>query len=273
MPILRINIPNENYEELKNNYENFKKVMNYLKNHMGSDNTTTITTTTTTTTTTTNNNNVGGSDVDLDFNLAFIVSEIKYELKFYKKINFNEVFPGYNFDEILPQLQIGEDGYAKFDVEEVFAGYDYDPEHYRDLNIENINDMVYKSNKNFDIVEIRETIYNLKMAIDNDEFYEKYNDITMESWEIEQINKYIKYSNDDEIYGEYETDINYMENVDEFETDVNYMENVDDFDTDNNFMEGFEIFENFLKESDKTSVLDMVNFKTKNATMTFEING
>jgi len=192
MPTLKINMPDEDFEKLINNYETYKIM---TEGHF-----------------------------DLDYLLAIIVFEIKTNLKFFKKINFNEVYPGYNFDEILPQLQIGEDGYAKFDVEEVFAGYDYDPEHYLEINVENkevLYYMVYESNKNFDLMGILGTTNNLKMAVDEDEYFKIFQNINLESWEIDQIYKYINRTN------------------------------------------------NMLD----LNVMDLLNFKTKNATMTFEING
>jgi len=231
MPTLRIHMPDENFEELMNYFESFKMMIEKFNNL----------------------NNESDSKLEIATYLAVIVTQIKMELKFYKLVNFNEVFPGYNFDEILPQLQIGEDGYAKFDVEEVFAGYDYDPEHYSEINVKNMEistNMVYESNKNFDIVGIRYTINNLKMA-NSDEFYGKYNDVSLESSDIEQINKYVKIFNS-EAFNESETDKNSTEDIeisDELETEIHNMEN-----DENNFMNNY-------------------NFKTKNATMTFEING
>jgi len=203
MPTLRINMTEDEFTELKNISEN--------------DDDTIL--------------------ISVDYDLSIIITEIKYYLKFYKKINFTEVYPGYNFNEIVPQLQIGEDGYAKYDIEEVFSGYNYDVKYYKKLNINDhgiLKDMVYDSNKDFDLMDIRNKLDNMEMAISEEELYENIGDVTFESWELEQINKSIYHSLDNTIEEEEETGNEMIEEIE---------------DEDNEL------------------------FKIKDATMTFEING
>jgi len=171
---------------------------------------------------------------DLFSDIPKIMHEIKYNLKLYKKMNFKEIYPEYDINEIFPQLQVDKEGYAKYDIEEVFKGYDYNPEHYQDLNIENYDSLkkyIYESNKSFNLFEINNKLNDLKMAIDIIELYKMVGDISFESWEIKEFNKYNKNSA--------------VEEVEETE----------------------ERKENNEKEN------NIFNFKTKNATMIFELNG
>jgi len=80
------------------------------------------------------------------------------------KINFNEAFPEYKFNEVLPELQVGEDGFAKYDVEQVVNGFDYDPEHYDEGNPEKFLKHFLSSNKDFNLVDIIDTLKGMKIA-------------------------------------------------------------------------------------------------------------
>jgi len=93
--------------------------------------------------------------------IALIIKNYIMELQ---NINFNEVFPGYDFKEILPQLQVDEDGYTKFDVEQVIADLDYDPKHYDDGKMEILIKHFLESNSNFNLYEIVDTLKELNMA-------------------------------------------------------------------------------------------------------------
>jgi len=125
---------------------------------------------------------------NLDSKLLNIIKQVKYYLKLYKAINLKEAFPEYDFNEILPQLKVGEDGYAQYDVEEVFAGFDYDPEHYAEFSNEDIDiltEMVFKSNKDFDLQEILTYLNVMDMSIPYEDLLKIVLTINME---IEQFN-------------------------------------------------------------------------------------
>jgi len=208
MPILRIKIPDDEFD-------NLKEKLKYVP---------------------TNSSPASYNMLDMDYELSIIISNVKRDLKYYKQINYTQVYSGYNFDEILPQLKIGKDGYAKYDIEKVFSGYDYDPKHYEDLRIEdydNLYDIVCKSNQNFDLLEVKNKLQDLKMSITETEFYENIDEIMFEPWEEEQFNKYLK-------------------------------------DTDDNTVEEEVSENNDLEEYENENLQE---FKIKNATMIFEING
>ncbi|OUM58013.1 hypothetical protein PIROE2DRAFT_16825 [Piromyces sp. E2] len=166
---------------------------------------------------------------DLNSSLDYIKGDIELTLKFYKATNFTSTYPGYDFNEILPELQIGEDGCAKFDIKEVYRGFNFDPEYYKE-NYPDIEELyqlliyVYNSNKNFDILKISESISKLDLSKDKDINYlmEKLNNL----------------SNTPIITAEY-----HKENI-------------------NQTKENQAFFDDTLTE-----------FKTKNATMSFNLNG
>jgi len=165
MPTLRIYIPDEEFSNLKE--EGLPKTVETIE----------------------------PPEFSIEESLYNIVYNIKFYLKFYKSINYTEFYSGYNFNEILPQLQVGEDGYPQFDVEEVFAGYDYDPDHYKDLNITDygtLNNKVYKSNKYFDLLEVTKKLNDLELSVATIDFTNKYKSVSIEPWELEQIHKYDK---------------------------------------------------------------------------------
>jgi hypothetical protein len=120
--------------------------------------------------------------------LDFFNNKIKTIIETINSENFNEMYPEYDFNEILPQLKVGEDGYAQYDVEEVFAGFDYDPEHYAEFSNEDIDiltEMVFKSNKDFDLQEILTYLNVMDMSIPYEDLLKIVLTINME---IEQFN-------------------------------------------------------------------------------------
>ncbi|OUM64464.1 hypothetical protein PIROE2DRAFT_8775 [Piromyces sp. E2] len=166
---------------------------------------------------------------DLDSSLKNIKTDIIRTLKYFKILNFTSIYPGYDFVEILPDLQIAEDGYAKFDIKEVYRGFNFDPEYYK----ENYPDIktdeqlllnVFSSNDNFDILKISEYLGNLKMSEDKDKFY--------------LVEKMKNISNTLNI------------------TTESHRENINQNKKNQAFYDG-----------------TLTKFKTKNATMTFNLNG
>jgi len=260
-----------------------------------------------------------------------------------QKINFNEIFPGYNFTDNLPQLQIGEDGYAKYDINQVLSEFDYDPEHYGEGSYEIFLKHFFRKNKNFNLLEILDTLKGIEMAdIDNkdeitslfniNEFIEEspeykqitsseklYESLSIFKETIKRILKLFKNMNFNELFPEDNVNETYPElqigedgypnfNIDEviagFNFDLEYYEdnnlniqNFDDltlvFDTNKNFRmkeifnkvnelletpvgnEKLETVVNKITLVNSKDIFDgkLTEFKTKNATMTFEING
>ncbi|OUM64465.1 hypothetical protein PIROE2DRAFT_8776 [Piromyces sp. E2] len=95
-----------------------------------------------------------------------IEKKVKLIIKTLKKINFTESYPEYDFNEILPELQIGEDGYAKFNEDKIISGFNFDLEYYKENYIEYllyyyIEELVLRSNKNFDLYKIKNTLTDL----------------------------------------------------------------------------------------------------------------
>jgi len=93
--------------------------------------------------------------------MSDIVKNYLLELQ---KINFKEVYPGNDFNTILPSLQVGKDGHAKYDVEEIISGFDYDSSQYDDGSLDSFIKHFLKSNKNFNLTEIIDTLKKMKMS-------------------------------------------------------------------------------------------------------------
>lgn len=144
-----------------------------------------------------------------------------------KNINFKEVYPGYDFDKILPELKIGEDGYPTYNVYEVLNGFDFYPENSNDLLPNELSNYVIESNKDFNLFRITEICSTLKMS----DFFDE-----------EEINKLF---NLEELYNMYDA----IE--EEFSTEI-------PTDSSNDGISDF---------------LNSLEFKTKNATMIFELDG
>ncbi|ORX41537.1 hypothetical protein BCR36DRAFT_364100 [Piromyces finnis] len=84
-----------------------------------------------------------------------------------KKVNFKEYYPGYNFDEILPELKIGEDGFPTFDAIEVINGFDFNLENISIVSMEDFYEVYYEileSNEDFNMIRISEVLDGLKMS-------------------------------------------------------------------------------------------------------------
>jgi len=90
---------------------------------------------------------------------------IKDMLNNLKGINFNYYFPNCDYNSIVPELKINEDGYPSFDVDEVFNGFNFDPKDYLDLdnNIILLVYTVFSSNDEFNLWNIFDNIYQLQL--------------------------------------------------------------------------------------------------------------
>jgi len=193
-----------------------------------------------------------------------IYKTLEISLNELKNTNFTEEYPEINFNELLPQLKIGEDGFPGFDVEEVLNGFDYNIEHYKDDEFQDLFPHFLSSNEEFDLYEIS---------------------IVMSSLMAEKYNGNFEFG-DDENYTEYPSAISMDQEFDGFE------EYPSPFSMDQGYG-GFEeypsssmyqVFDDFENPSDTITELNpdeiksrgQVNipeFKTKNATMVVEING
>ncbi|OUM67813.1 hypothetical protein PIROE2DRAFT_4622 [Piromyces sp. E2] len=145
------------------------------------------------------------------YNFPVVEEKIKYILLAIKKLNFTEIYPDYDINEILPELQIDEDGFAKYDAKQIFSGFDFNSDHYSKEDIVLSKDP-YMSNENFNLGLIMIKLNRLSMS---------------DTIDVENI----------------------------LELLYNVEENL-----------------NKLKYSDEI-IYTLSEFKTKNATMTFDLNG
>ncbi|ORX42709.1 coth-domain-containing protein [Piromyces finnis] len=92
-------------------------------------------------------------------------SFIKSYFIHFKTINFKDFFPYDHFEEILPELKIGEDGFPGYAIEDVLNGFDFNPEHYNiNLNEEEVAQYVMESNPYYNINRIVEVVFSLELA-------------------------------------------------------------------------------------------------------------
>jgi len=80
------------------------------------------------------------------------------------KVNFNEIFPGYNFTKILPELPMKENGYPNID----YKKYIISDDEYRNLedeykNNEEILFSIFNNNKYLNLINVFYTLYNLEI--------------------------------------------------------------------------------------------------------------
>jgi len=114
--------------------------------------------------------NLKYSAIEEKINVSFVLKEmpiiIEKYLKKLQKINFVKIFPGYNFSENIPQLQVGEDGYSKIDIKKIITEFDYNVEHY-DSNNDLIIKLFFKhfleTNEKFNLLEITNKLDEIEM--------------------------------------------------------------------------------------------------------------
>jgi len=160
---------------------------------------------------------------------------IKAYLKFIKRINFYEVFPGYNFTEILPELKIREDGYSHINLNQILNGFDYNPEHYNEN--EDITYDIMLSNPKFKLFHVFYVISNLDMS---------YNVAIDPFFDNLYIFKFV--------------DFDELESVEQISEYINEIEEIEEEEENN-----------FKIENESNQILP--EFKTKNANLKVEING
>jgi len=128
--------------------------------------------------------NLKYSAIEEKINVSFVLNEMPIVIKKYlnklQKINFVKIFPEYNFNENIPQLQVGEDGYSKIDIEKIITEFDYNVGHY-DSNTDLVMILFLKhflkTNKNFNLLEITNKLNEIKMDQTEDvtEIFELFN--------------------------------------------------------------------------------------------------
>ncbi|ORX77672.1 hypothetical protein BCR32DRAFT_295493 [Anaeromyces robustus] len=96
--------------------------------------------------------------------LLYIVQKMKETMQQLKIGNYKEIYPGYHFNSILPELNIGEDGYAHFNEDNILQGFDFDVNHYNFNN--EIESQIYNSNPNFNFNRIFLKILELEISDD-----------------------------------------------------------------------------------------------------------
>ena len=128
--------------------------------------------------------NLKYSAIDEKINVSNVLNEMPTVIKKYLKklqtINFVKIFPGYNFSENIPQLQVGEDGYSEIDIEKIITEFDYNVEHYgsnTDLVMILFIKHFLKTNENFNLLEITNKLNEIKMdqTEDETEIFELFN--------------------------------------------------------------------------------------------------
>ncbi|ORX86575.1 hypothetical protein BCR32DRAFT_289885 [Anaeromyces robustus] len=168
-----------------------------------------------------------------------IFESIKGSLKNYISIllsfNYIKTFPGYDFNKILPELNIDNDGFPHLDNKETFDGFDINPDHYN-KNDKDIEFKILSSNPNFNLLKNLNTVSNLNR---DETVY-----IQPVFLEILKIFKNV----DTEKY-----------NAKNIKRNIQNDDNTNNNDSNNN--------------DNDDDVVDKQEFKTKNATLAVEING
>jgi len=229
-----------------------------------------------------------------------LVDVVKSLIDGFKNTNFNKKYPGYDFNEILPQLEISEDGFPGFSPEEVLKGFDYNPEHYENDDINTIFIHFLNTNKEFNIIEISAVITSLKVDEEyitslneydsvenensNDSMSQEYDDNNLEYPSDSMSQKYddnnLEYPSDsmsqeyDDNNLEYPSDSmsqEYDDNNLEYPSDYTSQE-YDDIEYENTSGSKIitELNPDDIKKQDQETY---TKFKTKNATLIVEING
>jgi hypothetical protein len=98
--------------------------------------------------------------------------QVKGFVQFLSQFPYSEVYPGYNFTEILPELKINEEGFSTISVDEVMEKLNITRKGLSNIDLSNeyksygnyyfvIKDIVYKRNSEFNLTRITETLNKL----------------------------------------------------------------------------------------------------------------
>jgi len=113
-----------------------------------------------------------GNDINNKFNiLKDLYLRIKGYVEFLAHFQYTKVYPGYNFTEILPELNIDDEGYAHINVDEIMTSLNITKEgllalDFSDESVQGtIHDRAYsllnKRNPNFNITRINNVLDSL----------------------------------------------------------------------------------------------------------------
>ena len=102
-------------------------------------------------------------------NLIYI-KEIKEIVNSLNEQNFNEIFPGYNFSEILPELPMNEDGHPNIDYQQYIIPYN----EYKNLlkiynNVDEIYFNIFNNSKYLNLINVFYTLSNLNTTSKNND--------------------------------------------------------------------------------------------------------
>jgi len=94
--------------------------------------------------------------------LKSCTDNIDYYLGMLMNKNYTEIFPGYNFNKILPELKIDSSGYSSINKDEILKGFNFKLEYYVHIDIDNIDieldkyifEMINNNNSNFNLLKI-----------------------------------------------------------------------------------------------------------------------
>jgi len=110
-------------------------------------------------------------NADEKLNLFKIV--IDNLLSIIESINFNEFYPGYDYNKLLPDLNIDEEGYPQINKEEILNGFDFEPKHYEEVVKNGTDDdvlfAILNSSHDFDLIGIIKTMNSMKLSNEVDE--------------------------------------------------------------------------------------------------------
>jgi len=195
-------------------------------------------------------------DINAEDIFGELVKTLDVLLNHIKRINFTEEFPEVDFNELLPQLKVGEDGMPGFDVKEVFNGFDINPDHYNaNDNFFTLLNNIFGSNEEFRLIEV---VNNIRKLIDDD------NERIRKLFGVDVGNGNNKNSNKDN-----KVSSSNNEKPSSNNEGIEFDE-VDEYTSNNNQKPLTELNPDDIKHQDQE--IDN-EFKTKNATMVVEING
>jgi len=106
---------------------------------------------------------------------------LKKFLEVITNLNFVELYPGYNFNEILSQLKINKEGFSNIDCAEVLKGFQTLENNFNHLNLINdtiLNKYLLEYNKAFNISNIIYVFKNI-LKHSSDEQLNIYNKIKL----------------------------------------------------------------------------------------------
>eukprot|EP00833_Pecoramyces_ruminatium_P006438 jgi/Orpsp1_1/1180470/evm.model.c7180000073544.1 len=169
-------------------------------------------------------------------------------------------------NEMVPLLTIGEDGFPNLDVDTILAGYDFTQDQDNFNPYENYDNSIkefLKTNKDFNLNDVLQSIANLTMA-DNAEMSPILKDILTSYKPVDKKNDKPHHEYDYGYYGE-DGEYTYYDYPTDYEYDDYY------YEEDNSNKTVFHYV--LLMNSEEKTNLQYPSFKTKEGSMTVDFNG